>query len=186
MQRHLPCTGTIATLHVSPGHLQRGWYSEEHSSDTSVLSLCVHPQGSRPSTSSLYQRHLCWTQGEDKPRTPRPPRCGTLSADLLGDPAPHCSLTRQPAPLSSVSAHLWVIQPPLLSDQTVPLYSPVTKTREKASWQPYTTEPPSLRSTQNQFIENRDLQAFATPNPQGLWLRWEEGGTISLLYSLIH
>lgn len=183
MQRHLPCTGTIATLHVLPGHLQRGWYSEEHSSDTSVLSLCVHPQG----LTAIYQLSLPETSpldtGRGQAQNPRPPRCGTLSADLLGDPASHCSLTRQPAPLSSVSAHLWVTQPPLVSDQTVPLYSPVTKTREKASWQPYTTEPPSLRSTQNQFIENRDLQAFATPNPQGLWLQWEEGGTISLLYS---
>lgn len=129
----------------------------------SSASVFIH-RASQPSTSSLYQRHLRWKQGEDKPRTPRPPLCGTL-----------CLLT------------CWVIQPPLLSDQAVPFYSPVTKTREKASWQPYTTEPCSLRSTQNQFIENRDLQAFfATPNPQALWLQWEEGGTISLLYSLIH
>lgn len=132
---------------------------------TQASSVPVFIQrASQPSTSSLYQRHLRWTQGEDKPRTSRAPRWGTL-----------CLLT------------CWVIQPrTALSDQAAPLYSPVTKTREKASWQPYTTEPHSLRSTQNQFVENRDLQAFFTaPNPQDLWLQWEEGGTISLLYSLL-
>lgn len=130
--------------------------------------MCPQPlcssRGPHSQLPALYQRHLRWTQGEDKPRTSRAPQWGTL-----------CLLT------------CWVIQPrTALSDQAAPLYSPVTKTREKALWQPYTTEPHSLRSTQNQFVENRGLQAFFTaPNPQGLWLQQEEGGTISLLYSLL-